>query len=355
MILGGGCTRGTRLGRGPIGAIVGAVIAAMSGCGGGSAPQKGHAVPQVTDASSVDAPAGQNPPSPVGPVTTTDYTLKGVVRSVAPETGRVLIAHEKIPGFMNAMTMPFQPADESILGTLHPGDRVEGILHVEKQDGAVRDYQLRDLKVTKPAPPRTLSIDVSKGKVQLRQQPPQLQVGEEVPDFAMMGQDGRPIKLSDLRGKVVVLTFIYTRCPMPDFCPLMDRKFSALAQHLSAFPKRAKDIRLLSVSFDPENDTPEVLTKHAATRGATPPLWSYAVATHEELARIAPRLGLFFGPDGKEIAHNLCTAIIDRRGKLARLEVGTRANRWDTADFLKTIYGLLPDGAKSSASEPARA
>ena len=162
----------------------------------------------------------------------------------------------------------------------------------------------------------------------------------------MTGQDGKPIRLSDLRGKVVVLTFIYTRCPMPDFCPLMDRKLSELAQHLSAFPKRAKDIRLISLSFDPENDTPEVLRKHAAIRGAIPPLWSYAVASHEELAKVAPRLGLFFGADGKEIAHNLCTAIIDPRGKLARLEVGTQANRWDTADFMKTIYSLLPGGQK---------
>ena len=78
----------------------------------------------------------------------------------------------------------------------------------------------------------------------------------------------------------------------------------------------------------------------------SPPLWTYAVASHEELAKIAPRLGLFFGPDGEEIAHNLCTASSTRDGKLARLEVGTRANRWETADLLKTIYALLPGAAK---------
>ena len=97
---------------------------------------------------------------------------KGVVRSVAPESGRVLIRHQEIPGFMKAMTMPFEPADPSrSSGLLHPGDEVEGTLHVEKQDGAVRDYQLRDLKVTKAGPPRTLVVDVSKGKAQLREQP----------------------------------------------------------------------------------------------------------------------------------------------------------------------------------------
>jgi protein SCO1 len=321
--------------------VLGAACLPWVGCGGRAREPAGRADASAKGAQSVIS-RSRGP----GAVTTNDYTLKGVVLSVAPESGRVLIRHEEIPGFMKAMSMPFQPADKSVLGLLHPGDRVQGVLHVEKQDGAVRDYQLRDLKVIEPAPPKTLSVDVSKGKVQLRQQPPRLQVGEALPDFALTGQDGRLVKLSDLRGKVVVLTFIYTRCPMPDFCPLMDRKFSELAQHLSAFPKRAKEIKLLSLSFDPENDTPEVLRKHAAVRGATPPLWSYAVASHEELARIAPRLGLFFGPDGKDIAHNLCTAIIDRQGKLARIEVGREANRWDTADFLKTIYGLLPGGAK---------
>ncbi len=211
--------------------MIGGAVLAWPGCGGRD-PRP--AVDAVRPANA-DRGGRQQPPA-TGAVTTADYMLKGVVRAVSPETGRVLIRHEKIPGFMDAMTMPFQPADESILGLLHPGDQVEGILHVEKQDGAVRDYQLRDLKVTKPAAPKALTVDVSKGKVQLRQQPPRLQVGEEVPEFVMTGQDGRPIKLSDLRGKVVVLTFIYTRCPMPDFCPLMDRKFSELAQHLALSP-----------------------------------------------------------------------------------------------------------------------
>jgi protein SCO1/2 len=322
-----GASRRTRRAIGPL-----LVVAALAQAGCGGAPG--------------GLPAAKRTPPLAGAVETTDYPLKGVVRKVDPEGGRVLIRHEEIPGFMSAMTMPFKPADESVLGRLHPGDEVEGVLHVERQDGAVQDHQLRELKVIKPAAPRSLVLDVSKGKVQLREQPPRLEVGEDVPDFAMTGQDGKPFRLSDLRGKVVVLTFIYTRCPMPDFCPLMDRKFSDLAQRLGAFPERAGGVRMVSVSFDPEHDTPEVLRKHAAIRGAMAPLWTYAVASHEELARVAPRLGLFFGPDGKEIAHNLCTAIIDPRGKLARLEVGKQPNRWETADFLRTIYGLLPAGAK---------
>jgi protein SCO1/2 len=338
--------RGWPHNRAIIGPILAVATLAGSGCGGGTLRPSGADAPPASAGVGVESGADGSPPGSSGAVTTTDYALKGIVLSVAPESGRVTIRHEEIPGFMKAMTMPFQPADESILGLLHPGDEVEGILHVEKQDGAVRDYQLRDLRVTKPAAPRALTLDISREKVQLHQRPPRLQIGEAVPDYSMTGQDGRTFKLSDLRGKVVVLTFIYTRCPMPNFCPLMDRKFSELAQSLNAFPRRVKDIRLISLSFDPENDTPDVLRKHAEIRGAIPPLWSYAVASHDELARIAPRLGLWFGPDGKEIAHNLCTAIIDPQGKLARLEEGTQPNRWETADFLRTIYGLLPGSQK---------
>ncbi len=247
--------------------------------------------------------------------------------------------------------MPFQPSDPAILKSLHPGDEVEGTLRVVKEDGAVKEYQLLDLKVTKPAEPPTHVIDVSKGKVQIRQQPRRLELGDPVPDFTMTGQDGNALKLSDLRGKVVVLTFIYTRCPMPDFCPLMDRKFSDLAQHVAVFPNKAKDIRLISLSFDPEHDTPEILRKHAQVRGAIPPLWTYAVASHPELAKIAAPLGLFFSPDGGDIAHNLCTAVIDPRGNLARLEVGTQAESVGDRRFPQDHR--LPPSRRQAMSRPA--
>jgi protein SCO1/2 len=160
----------------------------------------------------------------------------------------------------------------------------------------------------------------------------------------MTGQDGSAFKLSDLRGHDVVLTFIYTRCPLPDFCPAMDRRFADLAQSLSTSPGRSEKVRLISLSFDPEHDTPDVLRKHAQIRGATPPLWTFAVASHDELAKVAAPLGLVYGPGKNEILHNLCTAVIDPGGKLVRLEVGTKNNRWTTADILKTLFPASPPG-----------
>ena len=207
---------------------------------------------------------------------TKEYKLVGEVRKVEKESREVTIRHEAIPGFMAAMTMPFHVDDQAILDDLRAGDQVEGKLQVEQENGETRNYRLVDLAVSKPALAAPLVLDLSGKTPRLRVQPKRLEPGEPVPDFTMTGQDGKTFKLSDLRGHVVVLTFIYTRCPLPDFCPLMDRKFADLAQTVATFPRRAEAIRLLSVSFDPEHDTPEILRKHARIRGGTPPLWTFA-------------------------------------------------------------------------------
>ncbi len=315
-------------------------LSVAGGCGPGQPGREGDR------ATLTDGQPGARKNLAASGVVFTDYLLKGVVGKVEKDNGHVTIRHQAIPGFMDAMTMRFSLKDRALLEDLRPGDEVEGTLRVETRGGVVNDYELRGLAVTSPAPRQAMVIDLAKGKIQLRAVPKRLEVGDQVADFAMTTQDGKVLRLADLRGKVVALTFIYTRCPLPDFCPLMDRKFSALAQSISAFPERAKHIRLISLSFDPEHDTPDILRKHALIRGATPPLWSYAVASHEELAKIAPALGLFYGPTQGEIAHNLCTAIIDRQGKLARVEVGTQRNRWETADLLKTVYSLIPTSGK---------
>jgi len=279
------------------------------------------------------------------------YKLVGVVKGLNADAKEVRIRHEEIPGFMGAMTMPFTIRDAAVFGTLHPGDKVEGKLRVQEEAGMVKDYELTDLRVTEPGgssdqSERELSVSLSGGSPTIRVKPKNLEVGQDVPDFTMTGQDGKAFKLSDLRGEVVALTFVYTRCPLPDFCPLMDRKFSELAGRIERSPRRRGHVRLISVSFDPEHDTPDVLKKHASMRGANPPLWTYAVASHEELAKIAPRLGLMYGPTRDEIIHNLCTAVVDPRGKLARLEIGTTRNKWEVTDLLNTIDSLISNSGK---------
>jgi protein SCO1/2 len=301
---------------------------AGSGCGGPGPEAPSSATPPK--ATAAPKPAERS---------VEEYKLVGVVREVKPEKKLVTIRHEDIPGFMPAMTMPFTLKQAEIFEDLRPGDEVEGRLVVRKEKGEVAEYDLEDLAVTRPAPPQAFKLDLSGGTPALKAIPPVLKPGEAVPDFSVTTQGGTTLKLSDLRGKVVALTFIYTRCPIPDFCPLMDRRFGQLAEAIRAVPARAEHVRLLSISFDPEHDTPAVLTAHARTRGAEPPLWTFAVATHQELGQIGPRLGLTYGPSKDEIIHNLTTAVIDAEGKLVRLEAG---KGWEVPDLAKTILGLIP-------------
>jgi protein SCO1/2 len=309
----------------------------LPGCSGPArnTPTAQEAAPNAHPAG---GPAQNRAPS----VDVQEYVLRGEVKKVEKEASEVTLRHEAISGFMEAMTMPFQVENPATLEDLHPGDQVEGKLRVERKNGEISNYQLLDLTVTKPALAGPLILDLSGKSPVLRARPKRLEKGDTVPDFTMTGQDGKPFKLSDLRGHVVVLTFIYTRCPLPDFCPLMDRKFADLAQSIATFPSRARQVRLISVSFDPEHDTPAILREHARIRGAEPPLWTFAVASHEQLTRVAGPLGLIYGPGKNEVSHNLCTAVIDQDGKLARLETGTQRNKWTTADLLKTIYSILP-------------
>ena len=263
------------------------------------------------------------------------YPLVGEVVKIEAAEGKVTIRHEAIPGYMAAMTMPFRVSakERGGLDDLQVGDKVAATLKV----GPERS-ELEDLSVTEPATPK-LTLDLSGPSPTLRAQTVRLEPGQAVPDFAVTTQEGTALRLSDLRGKVVALTFIYTSCPLPDFCPKMDAKFAELSRLVDAVPGRADKVRLLSISFDPEHDTPSVLAKHAKLKGAKPPLWQFAVASHDELRKVAESLGLMYGPRKDEIIHNLSTAIIGPDGKLIRLYSGSS---WTPEEALKLVSKSIP-------------
>ena len=264
-----------------------------------------------------------------------EFTLKGIVQAVEAADGEVTIAHEAIPGFMDAMTMPFIIRDKTVLEDVRPGDVVHGPMVVMFKNGNIKDYELTDLTVTGTVPPPKGNELAPELNAAIRPKP--LEVGDFVPDFTVTTQSGETLRLSDLRGKVVALTFIYTRCPLPDFCPAVDTKFAEVARRVGFPAERAEHVALVSISFDPEHDTPEVLTRHAQLRGAKPP-WFYAVASVAELSKIGPLLGLDYYPERDQFAHNLTAAVIDTDGRLARLELG---RQWTPADLARTIIDLI--------------
>ncbi len=163
-----------------------------------------------------------------------------------------------------------------------------------------------------------------------------LKPGEEIPNQLLIDQDGQPRPLSTLRGHRVALTFIYTRCPMPDFCPLMDRHFATIQREIKATPELA-DVRLLSVSFDPQFDTPPVLKAHAKKYEADPQVWSFVTGDRDEITRFAARFGVSVERAEQnpiDITHNLRTAIIDPQGRLVKVHTG---NSWTPADIVADL------------------
>ena len=251
------------------------------------------------------------------------YPLTGQVISVDREQQVLTIRHEDIEGFMPGMTMPFRVRDAAQVTAVTPGDLITATLVVEDGVGYLRDVSrtgdapLPDL----PEPPAG----------------PTIAVGDEVPEATFIDQDGTERRLPDFRGRTAVVTFVYTRCPLPQFCPLMDRHFAAVQKAITADPALAGRVHLLSVSFDPDYDTPDVLKAHATRVGADPAVWSYVTGTREGIDAFAAAFGVtIMREDGtmEEIIHNLRTAVIDPNGRLADVLGG---NDWQPDQLLAAI------------------
>jgi protein SCO1 len=164
-----------------------------------------------------------------------------------------------------------------------------------------------------------------------------LQPGDEVPDAPFVDQDARPRRFASFRGAIVLLTFTYTRCPMPDFCPLMDRHFATIQKAIVTGPRwrEGPPIRLVTVSFDPSNDTPAVLKKHAEEVGADSRIWTFLTGEHDTIDTFDGRFALSITRDDQgNITHNLRTALIDPKGKVVKLYSG---NDWVPEDVLRDL------------------
>lgn len=253
-----------------------------------------------------------------------EFDLRGQVLDVDRPRATALIRHEDIPGFMPAMTMPFRVKDARMLDNCQRGDLVLARLVVTDTDAWLsRLERVGHGDVLGPVPEAP---------------EPLLAPGAEVPDIELVAADGRPFAFSSLRGKAVALTFIYTRCPLPQFCPLMDRQFEEVRRRVQADPRLQQGAVLLSISFDPEYDTPAVLTAHARLVGADGTAWRFATAPRATLDPFARQFGLVVMRDGSAaFTHNLRTAVVDRQGRLVRVFGG---NDWTPAELVDALGRL---------------
>ena len=258
------------------------------------------------------------------------YQLTGQILVVKPETNEVLVKHEDIPGFMPAMTMPYTVKDPAILKDRAAGDLITATL-VVATEGPHLSVITKTGSAPLPEDART-TIPAAAG-VQI------LKAGDAVPAERILVDQGTPLALTDFKGSALAITFIYTRCPLPQFCPLMDRRFAELQKIAAADPVMAGKIRLLSISFDPAFDRAELLQAHAVTLGADPAVWRFATAAQDAVDRLAARFGVnvIREKDGT-ITHNLRTAIVDASGRITAI---LDNNAWSADDLARGLKDAL--------------
>ena len=264
------------------------------------------------------------------------YSLKGVVVSVDRPSRKAKIDHEKIDGFMDAMTMEFPIHADWVWDDLTPGAELRAELVVNS--AATEPYWLENISIVAAAKPGQAGPPVNENFAQ---------VGKPVPDFTLTNQEGKKISLKDYRGRALAITFIYARCPLPDYCIKMSTAFSDLALKLNADPDLRNKIRLLSISFDPANDTPAKLKSYGIGylgKGAKPDftVWQLAVGDDAEVRKIADFFGLRYEIDENDktqINHSLRTAVIDPDGTVTKIFAG---NEWTTDDLAHELETALP-------------
>ena len=256
------------------------------------------------------------------------YKLRGKVVSANSATGEVTLDHEAIPGYMEAMTMPYKLKDPNILGELHPGDVITATLLVSQNaDGDVLLDQIVVVGQAKPDYKPKVSYHVPS-------------TGDAVPDFKLRNQDGRTIQLDQFRGKELLITFIYTRCPLPNFCPRITHNFADLDKQMAASPALYNKTHLLCVSFDPDNDTPARLRAYGATYIGSDAKnafahWDFAVPEKPVLDKMAQFFDVGITHDASDsITHTLSTTLIDANGKVVRFYPG---NEWTVDQVLADV------------------
>jgi protein SCO1/2 len=229
----------------------------------------------------------------------------------------VTLAHEDIPGFMPAMTMPFVVlgGDAALLQAMTPGDSLRAVLVVPDSR-----YWLEELVLVKPPVPIAGKHPAAPAR--------EPQQGDAVPDVALVDQSGRALRLADYRGRALAVSFIFTRCPLPDFCPFLMRGFARAHEALVADPSLARRTALLTVSFDVEYDKPAMLRAYGLPfQKSEPPFshWRLATGRLDQVRRLGAAVGLDWSEEDRSFTHNLRTAVLDKDGRLRRL---FRGNDW---------------------------
>ena len=255
------------------------------------------------------------------------YHVTGIILQI-DRTHRSFVAScAAIPGYMEAMAMPYSVLDEKALDGLQPSTPIEFTLVVEKERSYAEGIKVHRYENMEPEALRARRLQLLEGHNQT------MTLGQPVADFTLTDQTGQRVSLSQFAGKVAAVTFIYTSCPLPDYCFRLSNNFGRINQRFAA--KMGRDLILLSITFDPVHDQPKVLAKYAATWKADSRSWHFLTGTPAEVKEVCNRFGLNFWQDEGLLTHSLHTVVIDRRGNLAANFEGNDFTADQLGDFIK--------------------
>ena len=258
------------------------------------------------------------------------YETRGIVRGFSPDRSNIEIEHENIPGFMPSMTMPFSARNQKEIVDLGTGDAISFRMTVTEKDfwiDRVKKIGRDQVHVAEPLPTPAPSSNYS---VRLRE-------GDEMPFFFLTDQDGKRISLETFRGQPLLLTFVFTRCPIPNFCPRMSNNFSALQTAIKADSGALAKIHLVSITLDPAFDTPQILKEYGAHLRFDPGVWTFATGDAKEIDALTQAFSVYRHTESGTISHGLATALIDKDGKVDKI---WRGNGWTCAEVLREIGQL---------------
>lgn len=256
------------------------------------------------------------------------YATRGVILDIESDRKKATIRHEKIPSYMQAMTMHLNIQDTNELKDLNAGDEITFLLSVSDET-----HWIHELKPTG----RREQVEGKTGQEPATETEEPDPAGNIPPftDFEFLSEEGKPVRFSDYEGKALAFTFIFTRCPLPDFCPRMSNRFGETRKLLTNEEEGPQNWQFLSISFDPKNDTPQVLKTYAGYyRNQDADRWLFAVASQETLDKLAPMCDLQFAQENGTIAHNLRTIVLDTKRRVHRVLGG---NEWTAAELAKSI------------------
>ncbi len=294
-------------------------------CGLGKAPRfaAGTAVRLLVCALLLAGGCGKETNKPL------QFEVRGVVQGLPPDHRTIAIEHEDIPGFMPSMTMPFTARNEKEIAGLRVGDALSFRLTVTPNDSwidQIKKIPRAEVKLPEPKPEATL------GKPSAR-----LKEGDLIPAFSLTDQDKRSVSAETFRGRPLVLTFIFTRCPMPNFCPRITSDFSELQGLIKADNGVVAKTQLLGVTLDPAFDTPQILKDYGAHANQDPKVWSLATGDPHQIDALTRAFSVYRQNEGGTISHGLATALISPEGKIVKI---WRGNAWTPEEVIAEIRKL---------------